>query len=109
MALNLKTLLFPDTDFRSAYSQPAQIAPEVGVPVYRSGALSRLVSESGICGRCESRTQNSRDEDRGPEQYPGGFALFLEGRRQRFATKALEPGASWWSLKPVNGHRFRPV
>ena len=28
MALNLKTLLFPDTDFRSAYSQPVKAAPD---------------------------------------------------------------------------------
>lgn len=28
MALNLKTLLFPDTDFRSAYSQPVKALPE---------------------------------------------------------------------------------
>ena len=59
MALNLKTLLFPDTDFRSAYSQPAQMAPEA-VSCAPLVSLTRRGSESGTCGRCESLTQNSR-------------------------------------------------
>jgi hypothetical protein len=102
MALNLKTLLFPDTDFRSAYSQPTQITPE---SVSLCTAREPFKTRKRIGYLWALRIPDAKQPPlkiEGPNNIPAGLRSSLKIDVNDSQRKLLSR-VQRWSLKPVSG------
>ena len=102
MALNLKTLLFPDTDFRSAYSQPAQMAPQaVSLCTAREPYKTRKRIGYLWALRIPDVKQPAMKIE-GPNNIPAGLRSSVKVNVSDSQRKLLTRVQAW-SLKPVDG------